>query len=107
MFLHFYFELDPNDLPVFCLADVLVLDLHGIHSLDEVRVLPLDMDNVSHSKLPTSELNDAHAKVRIIVGDPADKIFIHLGGHRRSPFEFCLQLLHLGLKIPVFLLELP
>ncbi len=62
MFLHFYLDLDPNDLPVFCLADVLLLGLHGIHGLDEVRVLPLDMDNVSHSKLTTSELNDAHAK---------------------------------------------
>jgi hypothetical protein len=42
------------------LADVLVLDLHGIHGLGDVRVLPLDMDSISHFKLPTSEFNDAY-----------------------------------------------
>jgi len=51
------FFLDPNDLPFICLADVLVLDLHGIHGLGKVCIFPADVDSVSHFEFAISEFN--------------------------------------------------
>ena len=80
-------DLDADRFTLPRVTHALVLKLHGVDGLGKIRVFALDVNNVADVEFPTGKLNDPHAEVGKVVGNPADQFLTCLRSHSGTSFQ--------------------
>jgi hypothetical protein len=75
------FELDPNSFAFVCVANAVMIDLDGIHGLDQICLFTLDVDYVAQIDRTIGQFDNSDVYSRIIVNNTPDERFSYADSH--------------------------
>jgi hypothetical protein len=79
------FNFDPDASTFVGVADIPVIDLQGVHGLDQIGLLTLDVNQITHIDFAAGQFDDPNVYSRVVVSDAANKSFSYSNGHNEPP----------------------